>query len=371
MNKKIGIDARLWNETGVGRYIRNLVQQLENIDKKNTYILFVLKKDYQQIKSLVQNNQFSIRVADVRWHSISEQIQFVRILNQENLDLMHFPYFSFPLFYRKKFVITIHDLILHHYATGQASTLPQVTYYAKVFAYKFLLRNGATRAEKIITVSEATKQEIIDHLHVPEIKIKVTYEGVDHSITGHKSQIKHPQNYFLYVGNAYPHKNLQRLLEAFAQYRKQNSDVTVILVGKKDFFYQRLEQQVQHLKLEQAVLFYHNISDQELADLYQHAIACIMPSLMEGFGLPALEAMANNCLVLASDIPSLQEICQNAAVYFNPRDTDDLLVTLDSLYKNKKDFAENKKRGLERVKKFSWEKMAQETIQIYESCIGV
>src|SRR4051812_22356097 len=119
---KIGIDARLWNETGVGRYIRNLVKELQLIDKKNEYILFVRKADFDKVSSQIVNSKFLVKVADIRWHTIEEQIKLPRILNNENLDLMHFPYFSVPIRYKKTFVITIHDLILNHFSTGKAST---------------------------------------------------------------------------------------------------------------------------------------------------------------------------------------------------------------------------------------------------------
>src|SRR5579859_5764039 len=177
MRGNIGIDARLWNETGVGRYTRNLVANIAKLDTAHQYSLFLLKKDFNTL--ILPGKNFTKKLADVRWHTLEEQIQFAKILYKEKLDLMHFPYFSFPYHYRKKFILTIHDLIIHHFSTGQASTLPRIAYEAKVLGYKFLLQSGAKRAEKIITVSQATKKEIIQHLHVPEEKITVTYEGFD------------------------------------------------------------------------------------------------------------------------------------------------------------------------------------------------
>ena len=386
MNKKIGIDARLWNETGVGRYIRNLVSYLQSLDTKNQYVLFVRSEDYEELKkNFGLKANWKIVKADIRWHSFAEQILFPYLLYKEHLDLIHFPYFSFPLLYRKKFVITIHDLILHHFSTGEASTLSPLLYRAKLFAYKFLLSQGAKRAEKIITVSQATKSEIIDHLHVPESKVEVTYEGSSKLKTGtqnSKRELK-AQNYFLYVGNVYPHKNVMKLIKAFHVFSlnfqlltkeksvDEHSKVKLILVGKKDFFYTKLQEKVEQLQLQNEVLFYHHVSDEELANLYQHALALVMPSCMEGFGLPALEAMANECLVIASKIPSLQEICKNAAIYIDPWNTQDILNTLRDVYLKKNTFTKYKKAGLERVQNFSWEKMARETINIYENSISL
>jgi len=373
---KIGIDARLWNQTGVGRYIRNLVVNLQIIDKKNTYVLFVRSEDYVIISSQISHPDWLIISVNIHWHSIQEQIFFLRILYQEKLDLMHFPYFSYPFFYKKKFVITIHDLIIHHFATGEASTLPDWMYKIKLFGYRILLSQAAKKAQKIITVSRATKQEIIDHLHADQSNIDVTYEGVDENLQGLKNEkISESFNrnilYFLYVGNAYPHKNLKTLVSAFYQFHKKKPEVSLILVGKEDFFYKRLRQKVRDLGLENAILFYNNVSDQELRHLYHHALALVIPSYMEGFGLPAVEAMANRCFVVASDIPSLKEICEDAAIYFPPHSVSDLAEILFELYTHKRKFAHKKEVGLRRSSMFSWKKMAEKTLHIYESCAGL
>ncbi|MBI2430669.1 MAG: glycosyltransferase family 4 protein [Candidatus Levybacteria bacterium] len=361
---RIGIDARLWNESGVGRYIRNLVAQLQILDKKNEYILFVLGKDYVGIKG----NNWRLVKANIRWHTIEEQLKFPSILYKEKLDLVHFPYFSVPIFYNKPFVVTIHDLILHHFPTGQASTLPMPFYWAKHLGYKFVISQAAKRAKKIIAVSNAAKDEIVDHLHVDLNKVVVTYEGVD--LPSSKLQLK-TRSYFLYVGNAYPHKNLERLIEAFAGIRNQESGIKLILVGKEDYFYKRLKEKVQKMGLEKKIIFRGEATDEELAGLYKNALALVIPSLMEGFGLPILEAMANKCLVLASDTPAHHEIADDAAIYFNPNNTEDIAEKMKASYNDTHHYSENIEKGFERSKIFSWEKMAKETLKIYESSIGL
>ena len=390
-----GIDARLWDETGVGRYIRNLVDQLQRIDQKNRYILFVLANNYVKLAGQIENSKirdrWKIVKADIRWHTIEEQVKFAQILYKENLDLMHFPYFSFPFLYKKKIVITIHDLILHHHATGQATTLPKFVYGAKLLGYKFLLQSGANHAGKIITVSQTTKKAIIEHLHIPEDKVIVTYEGVDQRISNFKSFKPHSnpllkgerdnRKYFLYVGNAYPHKNLERLVNAFSEmisnlFRINSNkigleDVKLIFVGKEDYFYKKLKKRVGQLQCSSSIIFKHSVTDEELANLYQHAVALVLPSLMEGFGLPSVEAMANDCLVLSSDIPVFKEICKDAAVYFNPTSVQDIAEKMTEVYKEQSKFTKNKKIGLELSKNFSWGKMAKETLGIYENCVSV
>jgi glycosyltransferase involved in cell wall biosynthesis len=362
---KIGIDCRLWDETGIGRYIRNLVLNLRKIDRKNYYTLFVLSKNKEEILKQVRNDNFRIVIADIKWHTLEEQLKFPGILNRENLDLVHFPYFSIPIFYNRPFVITIHDLIVNHFSTGHASTLPGPIYNLKLSAYKFILNLAARKAEKIIAVSKATKDEIVDHFKINSQKIAVTYEAADDKISANKSQkVNIDGKYFLYVGNAFPHKNLDRLLEAF---RAFNVDVNLVLVGKNNYFYNRLRNKAEKMNLIKKIIFLQNVSDEELANLYRNAVALVMPSLMEGFGLPALEAMTNKCLVLASDIPSLKEVCADCAVYFDPKNIKDMASKMQEAYSDWASFNNKKEKGLARVKLFSWEKMAKETLEIYLS----
>ncbi len=379
---KIGIDCRLWNESGVGRYTRNLVRELSKIDKKNEYILFVLKKDESGIRNYELRKNWKIVRADIRWHTIAEQVLFPSILNKENLDLMHFTYFSVPVLYNRPFIVTIHDLILHHFPTGEASTLPYYFYAIKLFGYRNIIKFSARRAKKIITVSHATEKEIIDHLNIPKEKIIVAYEGVDKRIQNSEfrvqnNKIKNP--YFLYVGNAYPHKNLVLMLEAFANAKgkmqsfnsTQDKNAKLILVGKEDYFYQKLKMYVRKKGLENLVLLRGEVTDTELSKFYKNALALVMPSLMEGFGLPIVEAMANKCLVLASDIPAHREIAQGAAVYFDPINVLDLSNKLRDIFNDYNSYNSYKnyiRKGAIRTKIFSWEKMAKKTLELYESC---
>jgi glycosyltransferase involved in cell wall biosynthesis len=378
---RIGIDARLWNETGVGRYIRNLVKNLLEIDSRNEYVLFLDSKACQEFK--IQNSKLKITnknlkliETDIRWHTIDEQIQFPKVLKNEKLDLVHFPYFSVPVFYTSPFVITIHDLIINHFPTGKATTLPAPLYYIKYFGYQYVINRAAKRAEKIITVSQATKDEIVKHLGVSENKIVMTYEGVDDSVEskvkGQKSkvQIKN-QKFLLYVGNAYPHKNLERLVDAFKLVVTEYPDIKIIFIGKEDYFYLRLKERVKALAIEKQVMFAGYVSENDLRQYYQSATVTIIPSLMEGFGLTGLEAMQAGSLVLASDIPSLKEIYQDAAVYFDPLAAGSIHATILEVLKKPNAFDSYREKGKKRALFFSWEKMAEETLKIYESCVSI
>jgi len=368
---RIGIDCRLWNQTGVGRYARNLVANLYEIDKENDYTLFVLKEDLGNIQTLFKNPRWKIVEADIKWHTFAEQTRYLRIINRENLDLMHFPYLSAPVFYNRPFVVTIHDLIPMLYPTGKASTLIAPLYYLKYLAFRLVIKKISRKAKRIIVPSFATKNEVLKHLSVPEDKIVVTYEAVDSNLKSQTAELK-PQTfqkgqYFLYVGNAYPHKNLDRLIAAFKRLKKDlvNKDIKFVLVGDKGYFYKRLELMTNS----KDIIFYGKAADAELTALYKNALAAVQPSLMEGFGLPVLEAMANRCLVACSDIPSLREVAGENALYFDPQDTDQIKKAMETMVSNPKSYEQVKEKAYLRSQQFNFEKMARETLAVYNSAL--
>lgn len=370
---RIGIDCRLWEQTGVGRYIKNLIINLQNIDKTNEYVLFARSQDVESIEKQIASNKWRVVKTDIRWHSVAEQVEFPSLLEKEKLDLVHFPYFSVPIFYDKPFVVTIHDLIINHFPTGKASTLFPILYYLKLFSYKYIIYMGAKNAKKIITPSIATKEEVVDHLKVDDKKIVVTYEAADENISKEPSSrnLKTVSGkYFLSIGNAYPHKNLEILLSAFNDLRKEIKDIKLVLVGKNDYFYERIKKRAEEIGISENIVFFGKATDEELSYLYKNAVCLVIPSLMEGFGLPVLEAMANKCLVTCSDIPSLREIAKDNAIYFSPKSKSEILDALKKAYY--KDYDKNiLENSFNLSKKFSWEKTARETLGIYESCISL
>ncbi len=370
---KIGIDARLWNQTGVGRYIRSLVKELLVIDGKNSYVLFVLSSEKSEIETQLKKmnrNNWQVVDANVRWHSLSEQINFLRILNAHNLDLMHFTYFSMPILYSKPFVITIHDLIPYHLATGKASTLPYPFYTIKRFAYKVILRKSAKKSQKIIVPLKAIYDDVVKTLHIDSQKVIVTREGFDFSSSDSKSAINTSEigKYFLYVGNAYPHKNIENLIEGFQLLLKKEKNITLVLVGRKDFFYQRLIGRVKKETLSH-VKFIFNATDEDLQKLYREAVALVSASKMEGFGLVPLEAMSQGCIPIVSNIPSFQEVCQDAALYFDPDSeatiAEKMHYVLSMDESMRKEFLS---RGKNRILHFSWKDTALATLKVYEDC---
>lgn len=371
---KIGIDARLWNETGVGRYTRNLVSELHKIDHKNEYVLFVLKKDKDELSKLFQNEKWSIVTADIRWHTIAEQQKFPQIIENENLDLMHFTYFSVPVRYSGKFVVTMHDMIPFVYSTGKASTLPMPLFKAKRIAYKFIVKKALQKAEAVIVPTKAVGQDIQEFVRIPNNKIELTYEG-----TSEFGREENPElglasgSYFFYVGNAYPHKNLEKLLEGFLEFSSNNPDIKLIFAGKKDFFYERLLQLPITKALGNSFVYIESPTDGELKYLYKHSLCFVSSSLMEGFALPALEALSNATPITLSDIPVFKEVCHDVPLaYFDPKNKSDIASALEKVMNTSKEKRKEKiALGQKLAKSFSWRDMAERTLTVYESCFGV
>lgn len=357
----IGIDARLIEETGVGRYIRNLIQQLASLDSENTYVIFLRKKSFNSF--VLPNSRWRKVLAEVAWHTISEQLVMPRLFGEAKLDLVHIPYHNPPIFYLGAMVITIHDLTILHFNTGKATTLPPFIYALKRLGYWVELAVGLRLAKAVIAVSETTKEELVTHFAVPKSKIHVTYEGVDAKLTNRaknsKDVIKPEHGYFLYVGNAYPHKNLDTLMAGFAKYKGTNK---LILVGAEDYFYRRLKQLVVSLGLSDRVEFFGSANDAELHKLYRGADALVFPSLMEGFGLPALEALALGTRVLCSDIPIFHEILKDRATYMDSTNADAVANALSTISEKKITPFDAKELSV-----YSWEHMASVTKKIYES----
>ncbi|MBI2032432.1 MAG: glycosyltransferase family 4 protein [Candidatus Levybacteria bacterium] len=365
---KIGIDVRFWDQTGIGRYTRNLLLEISKLDKKNSYYLFTRSEDEQAVKSVLTNSNFNIIPVSIRWHSIEEQLKFPKILNKYLLDLVHFPYFSLPIFYKGNYIVTIHDLIIHHFQTGRASTHPFPIYYGKRFFYKKIIQKAAKDSKAIIAVSNATASEIIDHLGIEKKKIFVTHEAVDENFKDLSTQHREKFPYILYVGNAYPHKNTESFIMLMNHLRNSFPDLKLLMVGKEDFFYSRLDLEIKKNNLEGRIIRKEEVSDSDLSSLYANAQALIFPSLMEGFGLPILEAMSKKCIVVCSDIPSFREIASDAAIFINPINAIEMVKKVEEVL----NFSASQKQkyidaGLKNVEKYSWTKTARETLRVYET----
>ncbi|OGG16276.1 hypothetical protein A3D77_02340 [Candidatus Gottesmanbacteria bacterium RIFCSPHIGHO2_02_FULL_39_11] len=370
---RIGIDSRLYYQTGVGRYIRNLILELSKIPSGNEYYIYLRKKEFEEF--VPPSSQFVKRLVDLPWHGVKEQIVIPSVLKKDKVTVAHFPYFNVPIFYRGRYLLTIHDLILDHFNTGRASTLAYPLYRLKRFGYQVSLSQGIRNASFITTISETTKKEVMDHYGVNPSKIEVTYDALDEhfkSLVSSQKNVKpiFSMPYILYVGNAYPHKNLEKLLEAFKLLIK-NKKIKLVLAGDDSFFYPRLSHFAQKLSLQDSVIFYGLANDSQLLSLYKYAKLLVFPSLMEGFGLPTFEALSCGVLPVVSDIPVFREIWKGDLLYFDPSKKESMAQVLKNALSLKDE--EYKKRVIQAKKnidRFSFKKTAHQTLKIYQQIAG-
>lgn len=364
---RIAIDARfLGTGTGIGRYIEQLVLNLEKIDQENEYFILINKENESQYQPGESN--FKKIIVDIPWYGLVEQIKLPRVLKKLKVDLVHFPHFNVPFFYNQPFIVSIHDLILTKYPSQRASTLSPIKYFFKNLLYKVVIKHALQKAQVVITMANFTADEIIEKFQIPETKIKVIYEGVT-SLKKSDTQVDLKKygitkNFIFYLGNAYPHKNLEFLIKTFQNF---SEDYQLVLAGQKDYFYQRLEKFIEDLNLKNRIILTGYLSDPELASFYNQAQAYVFPSLCEGFGLPPLEAMQFSLPVLASNTSCLPEILGYAALYFHPKDEDDLLEKLEQIVSDKESRKKLIINSQKLLLKYNWEEMSQKTLNIYNS----
>ncbi|OGI28558.1 MAG: hypothetical protein A2288_03420 [Candidatus Moranbacteria bacterium RIFOXYA12_FULL_44_15] len=371
---RIGIDARFYGPIGkgLGRYTQKLVENLEKIDSVNEYFIFLRKQNFEDY--VPKNKNFQKILADYRWYTWQEQIFFPRLLKKYQLDLLHFPHFNVPLFYRGKSVVTIHDLILIHFPTVRNSTLSPFLYKLKFLAYKMVIKSAIRRSNRVIAVSKFTKKDILENYpEAPNEKVVVTYEACEDYclLSPEKDQeilLKYGimKPYILYVGNAYPHKNLERLVLAFKKARGANEDLKLVLVGRMDYFYARLKDFTEKKKVP-GVVFAGYVPDYELDTIFHSSLAYIFPSLYEGFGLPPLEAMAKGTPVFSSDHPCMKEILGDSACYFNAKNTDVIAETINLILRDGKLREKLIEKGYKKIREYSWKKMAEMTLKVYKN----
>lgn len=364
--KRIGIDARLYGQTGVGVYLRNLLHYLDLCAPEN-YEFFIYASPYDIKRITFKSKNFVIREAGYPWHSFSEQIGFAALLAKDRLDLMHFTYFSYPVVYRASFIATVHDVTPLSFKTGKASTRNPLIFHTKHLAFRFVLKNQIKHAKAIITPTQWVKQELVRLYggHYAD-KTYPLYEGVDYAllhaketVPSHRKEIG--EQFFIYVGNFYPHKNVERLVYAYA---KQQTDVKLILIGPRDYFSFRLLKIIRALGMSRAIQLRHVSSKEELVFFYRHALGLIHPSLSEGFGLPIVEAAYFNLPIIASDIPVFHELLDKEYLSFNPYDTEDMASKIKKFLDEKKRFTYG-----QLLKKCSFERMTHHTLNLYQRCL--
>lgn len=359
---RIAIDARIIN-TSTGRYAERLIHYLEKIDKVNNYLIIVPTKDRAYYQPT--NPNFEIITVDIPNYSLAEQTSFLKFLDGLGADLVHFAMPQQPVVYRGRKVTTFHDLTLLKTYNSDKGWLK---FHLKQLVGRYVFRRVALSNDHIITPSEFTKQELQSFFPVPTDRISVIYEAGE-TTASDASAYKLPfQRYIMYVGSQSDYKNITRLAEAHQQLLATHPDLGLVLVGKKDVMAQRHDQLFSDRGYRN-ILFTGFVSDGELNWLYANAAAYVFPSLMEGFGLPGLEAMSRGLPVVSSNATCLPEVYGPAAIYFDPMNVGEMASAIDSVVSDESLRQSLIEAGHQQVAKYSWEKMARETLAVYEQIL--
>ena len=379
---KIGIDARMYGPkacTGIGQYIRQLTNQLFNIDQENQYFLFLKKEMFDNLNSksnsLYKELDFVNKIlADVHWYTYKEQFKLPWILYREKLDLMHFTNFNLPILYRKPFVVTVHDITPFFFPGHKAGKSKW-----RKWGYDAVFKHAINKSKKIIAVSQSTKDLILKNFKVNLDKIKVIYEGVDEKfkpiadcgiINAVKTKYGLDKPFIFFVGVWRNHKNVAGLVKVFDILKKKYKwQGNLVLGGQEDAHYLEVSKTIKSLGLENEIIRPGFISDEEMPVFYSLARAFVNPSLIEGFGLNNLEAHACGCPVVSSSATSLPEVSGQAAVYFNPNNIKEMAEKIYQVISDENLRQSLRQKGFEQAKKFSWEKCAKETLEVYKQSV--
>ena len=354
----IVIDARIINST-TGTYVERLLTYLQDIDTDNLYTVLVPTKDLSYWKPT--NPNFALMAADFPQYSFAEQVGFKRFLDELEPDLVHFCMPQQPVLYTGNHVTTVHDLTLLETYNSDKNWL---IFHAKQLVGKFVFKHVARSSTHIITLTNYVKKAFAEFANIPKDKITVTYEAAD-PYTGEEELVKLPfKKYLLYVGQQSDYKNTKRLGDAHQKLLESHPDLGLVLVGKKTPAHLRNEAYFDK-KQYKNIHFTGYATNEQLAWLYRNCSVYVFPSLMEGFGLPGLEAMTYGAPVASSDRTCLPEVYEKAAWYFDPEDTQDMAERIGQILDDKKLRAELIKNGKNQVKWYSWKKMAEQTYKVY------
>lgn len=368
---RIAIDARKLHDFGIGTYVRNLVTHLARLDRDTEYVLICRPDDVGLAAELGGN--FRGVATGAAPYSVAEQLLVPRVVGRERVDLFHTPHYVLPPLTRGRAVVTIHDCIHLMFPQYLPNRLAHA--YARTFMW-----TAAHRSDRVLTVSEASKRDILRFFDIPEQKISVIYNAIDErfgvappedEVHRVRERFQLHDEFVLYAGNIKPHKNLERLIEAFRQVREEGLDhLTLLIIGDEISKYATLRRAVHKHKLHKHVRFFGYVPHQTLAVLYRLATVFVFPSLYEGFGLPPLEAMASGTPVVTSNVSSLPEVVGDAAVLIDPYDPAAIAAGLRQVITNPALRAELVAKGLARARDFSWPESIRRIRAIYGIVAG-
>ncbi|MEM6454264.1 MAG: glycosyltransferase family 1 protein [Acidobacteriota bacterium] len=373
MSHTIAIDARKVRDYGIGTYIQGLVRQLAEIDERNRYILLTQPGGQDALRRLPDN--FSFVTERAPGYSMRELATVPWRLLRHRVDLYHATHYVLPPFVPGKAVVTIHDIIHLLYP----EFLPNR--FARLYAER-MIRHALNRGDRILTVSETTRTDLMHHFDVDEAKIEVVYNGIDPAfherlddddLERWLDQLGIERPYVLFVGNAdKPHKNLENVVKAYARARKRQAfPHPLICVGKRDGAAKRIELRAEQLGVADQVRMIGYVAQEALPAIYQGADLFLYPTLYEGFGLPVVEAMASGVAVITSNTSALKEIAAGYARTVNPLDVDAMAQAIVQLLGDADERQSLAKVGRRRARTFSWRRAAESTLATYRQALGV
>jgi glycosyltransferase involved in cell wall biosynthesis len=363
MMAKIAIDLRE-SGTGSGRYVDKLVEYLHQLKPEHEIVLLSKPHRVEFLRGIAPS--FTIIEAPFKEFTFAEQIGFKKLIEAQRADLVHFPFVQQPVRYHGKVVTTMQDLTTIRFRNPLKN--PAV-FWAKQQVYKWVNQRAAHKSAEIITISEFVKQDIINYTHISPEKIAVTYEAAD-QITDPTAPVNNLEGkkFLMYLGRPFPHKNLDRLVEAFAILQKERPELYLALAGKKDTLYTRLGERAEAKGIKN-IIFTDFISEGQLRWMYENCAAYVFPSLSEGFGLPALEAQQHGAPLVSTNATCSPEIYGDGASYFNPLDVNEMAAKIAEVLDDpvlREDLVE---KGHAQAKKYSWQKMAEQTLAVYEKAL--
>src|SRR3989449_1297333 len=363
---RIGIDARKLHDFGIGTYIRNLLRQLARLDRETEFVVFCRPDDREALTSLGENfRPVPERSAN---YSVAEQLSIPLALRREGITLFHAPHYVLPPLVRCRSVVTIHDCI--HLMFPQYLPSRLALQYARTS-----IALAARRAARVMTVSESSKRDILRFVDVKPEKIDVIYNAYDERFTIEpreedvvrvRERYQLHDEFVLYAGNVKPHKNLERLIEAFDLVRARGLDrLKLVLIGDEISKYAALRRAVHQHHLHKHVRFLGYMPHETMAVMYRLAGVFVFPSLYEGFGLPPLEAMASGTPVVTSNVSSLPEVAGDAAVPVDPYSVSSIVGGMRRVLSDPELASELRRKGLVRARDFSWERSVRRVHKIY------
>ena len=360
---KIVLDAREYT-TSTGRYMSKLIQYLQETDKENSYVVLLREKDMD--KFVPSNPNFTKVVTPFKEFTFGEQLGFAKQIYSLKADLVHFGMVQQPILYFKRSVSTIHDLTTVRFVNPSKNP---VVFFIKQQVYKAVILYAAHKSKVVFTPSNFVKDDLVNYSKINPKKIVVTYEAAD-IINEASRPLKslEGQQFLMYIGRPMPHKNLWRLIEAFDSLKGIHPGLKLVLAGQSDKNYSDIERRVKSSGIDD-VYFTGYISEGELRWLYENCQAYIFPSLSEGFGLPGLEAMAHGAPVVSSNATCLPEIYGDAAHYFDPKDKQSIVAAINDVLVDQKLRESLITAGREQVKKYSWKRMAEQTLEQYQKVL--